>query len=284
MEASTASAKEPPRSVRPTARATDAPPPAGTPAFLAELLGTFILVLVVTTVVTLHSGDALGVTDWAVLGLVHAFVLMLLVHTLGGTSGAHFNPAITIAMLAGRKIRPPDAVVYILVQLVGALAGALLTKLLLSNEGAAGNFGLPGISDAAATPAAQPGAPAPVAGPDFLGGSKVGGLAVEALGTFFLMWAIMATAVNPRGARDWAGFVIGATLGMAVMVFGPLTGGSFNPARWFGPAIAGKEMQDAWVYVIAPVIGAVLAYATFTAIVLSPKGRAPGDLPPEHLD
>ena len=281
MEASSASAVDPPPRARPAARSGD-PAPVGTPAFLAELLGTFTLVFFVLGVVTVYSGDALGYQDWAVIGLVHCFALMMLVVSLGGTSGAHFNPAVTIALLVGRKIRPPDAVVYILVQLVGALAAALLVKLLLSNEGSPGNFGLPVISDAAAVPAAAPGAPPPVAGPDFLGGSKLGGLAVEALGTFFLMWAIMATAVNPRGSKDWAGLIIGATLALAVMVLGPLSGASFNPARWFAPAIVGGELQDAWVYIIAPIIGAVLALMAYTAIVLTPQGRE-GDRPKDHL-
>ena len=283
MEASTATAHEPPRTTGRTARATDTAPK-GTPAFVAELLGTFTLVFFVTAVVTVYSGDGLGYQDFAVIGLVHLLVLMMLVVSLGGTSGAHFNPAVTIALLVGRKIRPPDAVVYILVQLVGALAGALLTKLLLKNEGSPGNFGLPVIADGVEPPPTQPGAPAPAAGPDYLGGNALGGLAVEALGTFFLMWAIMATAVNPRGPRNWAGLVIGGTLALAVMVMAPLTGASFNPARWFGPAIAGSEMQDALIYIFAPIIGAVLAYVAYNAIVLVPQDRDPGDRPIDHLD
>ena len=283
MEASTATVQEPPRPRGRTARATDTAPK-GPPAFIAELLGTFTLVFFVTMVVTVYSGDALGYQDFAVIGLVHLLVLMLLVVSLGGTSGAHFNPAVTIALLVGRKIRPPDAVVYILVQLVGAIAAALLTKFLLKNEGSPGNFGLPTIADGVEPPAAQPGAPAPPAGPDYLGGSVIGGLVVEALGTFFLMWAIMATAVNPRGPRNWAGLVIGGTLALGVMVLAPLTGAGFNPARWFGPAIVGSELQDALAYVIGPVIGAVLAYMAYTAIVLVPQDRDPGDRPVDHLD
>ena len=74
-----------------------------------------------------------------------------------------------------------------------------------------------------------------------------------------LVWAIIAVAVNPRAARDWAGWVIGATLGLIVMVGGPLTGGSFNPARWFGPALVSSHWTDAWLYIVGPLVGAVAA-------------------------
>lgn len=273
---------EPPRT-RPVARATAAPM-GGPAAYLAELIGTFALVFFVTMIVVIHSGDGLGVTDWAVLGLVHAFVLMLLIHSLGSASGAHFNPAVTVALLVGRKIRPPDALIYIVVQLIGALLAALLTKALLQNEGSGVNFGALAISDAPEAPAATPGAPAPPAtGPDFLGGSAIGGLAVEAIGGFFLMWSIMAMLVNPRGERHWAAWVIGATLGLLVMTLGPLTGGGFNPARWFGPALVGGEWADLWVFLIGPILGAILAYMAYTAVILTPQGRS-AERPIDVLD
>ena len=107
----------------------------GTPAYVAEFIGTFFLVLFVCLVVTLNSAGGLGVTDFAVIGLVHAFVLAMLVYTLGGTSGAHFNPAVTAALAALRKITLIDATIYWLVQLAGAVAAALVTKLLLLDEG-----------------------------------------------------------------------------------------------------------------------------------------------------
>ena len=75
-------------------------------------------------------------------------------------------------------------------------------------------------------------------------GHALPGLLAEILGTFVLMFAIMACAVNPRGQRDWAGLVIGITLGFAVMTFGPVSGGSLNPARWFGPAVVGNQWGE----------------------------------------
>ena len=287
MEASsTAEGAErvPPRTARPAARAADSPS-GGVAAYAAEFIGTLMLVFVVAMVVIVNSGAGLGVTDWAVLGLVHAFVLMLLIVSLGGASGAHFNPAVTIALAAGRKIGPVDAVVYIVVQTVGAIAGAFLAKLLLDDEGAAVDYATPSIADAPEAPAAQPGVPPqPTQGADWLGGKALGGMFTEAIGTFFLMWAIMATAVNPRGPRNWAGFVIGATLGTMVMILGPLTGAGLNPARSFGPGLVAGEIPNALAYIVGPVVGAVLAYVLYTVMVLRPAGRDPGDRPIDHLD
>lgn len=282
MEAATApSGAEPPHS-RPVARATVSPL-GGVAAYAAELIGTLMLVFSVAIIVSVHSAEGLGVTDFAVIGLVHLFVLMLLIHSLGGASGAHFNPAVTIALLVGRADLAPDAVIYILVQLVGAILGALLAKALLKDEGAGVNYGALAIADAPLAEPAAPGVPAPATGPDWLGGSALGGLVVEALGTFTLMWAIMAMVVNPRGERHWAGFVIGSALGLAVMLFAPLTGAGFNPARWLGPALAGGEWGDAWVFVLGPILGAVLALLLYTAIVLTPQARA-GERPIDALD
>lgn len=284
MEASSIPDDQPSARRRP-ARRRDEPNNAGAAAYVAEALGTFALVLAVSLIVTIHSGDGLGVTDWAVIGLVHVFVLAMLIYSLGGTSGAHFNPAVTLALLAGRKIKPPDALIYIVCQLVGAVLAALVVKLLLKDEGNSVNYGATGISDAPPAPEAVPGQPAPASqGADFLGGSVLGGLVAEMLATFFLMWAIMAVAVDPRGPRSVAGWVIGATLGAMVMLFGPLTGGSLNPARSFGPALVGGEFEDFWVYVIGPVVGAVLAYMVYTALVLRPEHREPGERPVDHLE
>jgi MIP family channel proteins len=282
MEASSVAAGAEPPHTRPVARATTSPL-GGLAAYGAELLGTLMLVFCIGMVVSINSGDGLGVTDFAVIGLVHTWVLMLLVHSLGGASGAHFNPAVTIALLVTRKIRGADAGIYIVMQLVGAVLGAFLVKALLLNEGDAVGYGALSIADAAPTPAAAPGAPPPPAGADWLGGSTLGGLAAEAIGTFFLMWAIMAMAVNPRGERHWAAFVIGATLGFAVMILAPLTGAGFNPARWLGPALASGTWDDGWVFIVAPVIGAVLAAFLYTALVLDPEGRR-GERPIDVLD
>lgn len=285
MEASTEPGAErvPPATRRPVRR-DDETPARGPSAYAAEFLGTLMLVFVIAMVVIVNSGDGLGVTDFAVLGLVHAFVLMLLIHSLGGASGAHFNPAVTLALAMGRKIRIPDAGIYIVVQILGGIAGAFIAKLLLDNEGSGVNYGTPGIAEAPEAPPAQPGVPAPQAqGADWLDGKVLGGMFAELIGTFFLMWAIMATAVNPRGQKEWAGWVIGATLGTMVMIIGPLTGAGFNPARALGPGIVAGEIPNLIAYVVGPVVGAILAFALYTAIVLNPQHRE-GMRPVDKLD
>jgi len=222
------------------------------PAYAAEFVGTFLLVLFICLIVSVAAG--LQVSDFAVIGLVHVFVLSMLIYTLGGTSGAHFNPAVTVALAALREIRPIDAVIYIFLQLSGAIAGVLLTKALLLDEGEAANYG------------------ATLVGP-FLSEKAFPGLIAEAMGTFVLMWAIMGTAVNPRGQREWAGLVIGGTLGFAVMAIGPLTGAGFNPARSFGPALVSGEWENFWVYVVGPLLGALLAAFSYHAIAIAPQHR-----------
>jgi glycerol uptake facilitator protein len=164
-----------------------------------------------------------------VIGLVHVLLLFVLIQTLAVISGAHFNPAVTVAMVALRQIKPSDAVIYILVQLAGGLAGAGLTK--PGRRGREREHGAPALSSA-------------------LEGKILGGMAVEALGTFFLVWAIIGVAVNPQAAKDWAAFAVGGALGMAVMVLGPLTGGAFNPARSLGPAVWGEAFHGVDTFVL----------------------------------
>ena len=237
----------------------------GPEAYAAELIGTFLLVFFIGAIVSLHHGNApsaLGVTDWAVIGLVHFLLLMMLVHTLGGASGAHFNPAVTATLAALRKIGPIDAAIYVVLQVAGAILGALAVKLLLDNEGEAVGYGDPTINDTR------------------LEGKLLGGFFAELIGTFALMWAIMGVAINPKGARDWAGLAIGGALGFAVMVIGPLTGAGLNPARSLGPALFGDNSEPVGdfivAYVLGPTVGALLAGMLYTALILRPDAMGDG--------
>jgi MIP family channel proteins len=222
----------------------------GLAAYIAELVGTLILVFAIGVVVTLFvatTTQAQTGSDFAVVGLVHGFVLFGLIITLGSVSGGHFNPAVTLGAALLRRIDPVDAAVYILAQLSGGVLGALLVKGLLLDEGRAGHYGAATISP-------------------LLGGNLQGAI-VEAIGTFLLVLAVCAVAFNPRARHEWAPLAIGMTLGVDVMIFGPLTGSAVNPARWFGPALIGNEFGGTWPYILGPIVGAVAAVVLYRFVI-----------------
>jgi MIP family channel proteins len=242
----------------------------GPAAYLAEFIGTLMLVFFICAVVSLYFAEPSQTNpnpfvDFSVIGLVHVLVLFVLIQTLAVVSGAHFNPAVTAAMTALRQIKVADAGIYILAQLAGAVAGGLLVKGILLDEGEADNYGTPAVSD-------------------LLDGAILGGMVVEAIGTFFLMWAIIGVAVNPRATAEWAGLAIGGALGMGVMVLAPLTGAGFNPARSFGPALVSGEWGGAdtflLVYVVAPVVGALVAAVLYFQIFIAPGKKGVGGVEP----
>lgn len=234
------------------------PEPRGLPAFVAEIVGTFLLVFAICGFVSVFTGAAGGGMDIVGLALVHALALMVIVYAIGGASGAHVNPAVTVALWMQRKISGPNAVVYVICQCAGAILAALLVLLLFKDAGDPVNYGTPAIN------------------PDVIqGGSVWLALIAEAVGAFVLMWAIMGVAVNPRGEAALAGVAIGGALGAAELIFGLATGGSFNPARWLGPALVSGEFADFWMYVVAPVLGAVVAAIVYARFVLVDRGLPP---------
>jgi MIP family channel proteins len=254
------------------ATVTDVIPARGPAAYVAEFIGTFALVLFITLAVSEFATAPVQATptapavqpfiDWSVIGLVHVFALFFLIQTLAVVSGAHFNPAITAALAAIRQIRLIDAGIYVVVQLAGGVCGALVTKLILKHfdNANAVHYGAVKVSDK-------------------LNHATGLGMLVEALGAFFLVWAVVGVAVNPAAFREWAGLVIGATLGLAVMVGGPLTGAGFNPARAFGPDLVANAFDGGGrfllVYVLAPVLGALLAAFLYMQMFVLPGKKGP---------
>jgi MIP family channel proteins len=243
----------------------------GPAAYLAEFVGTLLLVFFVTAAVSLFvvqpsPQNPTPFIDFGVIGLVHFLLLFILVQGLAIVSGAHFNPAVTVALAALRQIKPPDAVIYILAQFAGAVAGALLTKLLL-NEFAnadAVNFGAPAVSDS-------------------LDGKTTLGMLGEFIGTFLLVLTIVAVAVDPRVDRALAPLAIGAALGLAVIIMGSLTGGSLNPARAFGPDLVSGEWDGfgkfLLVYVLAPLVGGLVAAVGYMNLMLTRGAKVGGAEP-----
>ena len=264
----------------------DVPEERGPAAYVAEFIGTLALVFFITMAVVQFlpvelptpEPDPNQLTpppepetpfqDWAVVGLVHVFILFVLIQTLAVISGAHFNPVVTLALAAIRQIRPIDAAIYIVVQLAGGVLGALLTKSILSDEGDPVHHGAVDLTARIEE--------------DFF----PAGFALEAIGTFFLVWAIVGVAVNPRATRDWAALTIGAILGVGVMTIGALTGAGFNPARAFGPAIVsdffGGEGGLEWIvaYVLGPAVGALLAAGIYFYMYILPGRKGTGGMGP----
>jgi glycerol uptake facilitator protein len=251
----------------------------GLAAYIAELIGTLLLVFFITSVVALYiatGANAQFGSDFAVVGLTHFLVLFALIVSIGVASGGHFNPAVTAAFMVLRRIDPIDGLVYILAQLSGGVLGALLTKAFLLDEGRASDYGTPKVSA-------------------LLGGGFQGFL-VEGIGTFVLVMTVLAVALNPE-IRRWAALSVGGALGFLVMVLGPLSGGSFNPSRWFGPALVSNDLgSDPLAYVLGPIAGALVAAGLYKFVIepasgpvqemadtVAPRGPAPpaGEAP--HL-
>jgi MIP family channel proteins len=236
----------------------------GLAAYIAELVGTLLLVFFVTSVVCLYVATGQNAqfgSDFAVVGLTHFLLLFALIISIGVASGGHFNPAVTAAFIVIRRIDPIDGLVYILAQLSGGVLGALLTKAFLLDEGRASDYGTPKISA--------------------LLGGPFQGFIVEGIGAFVLVLVVLAVALNPE-TRRWAALSIGGALGFLVMVLGPLTGGSFNPARWFGPALIGDAFNgfsDSWPYVVGPIVGSLVAVLIYRFVIAGPQ-YAEGAEPP----
>ncbi len=241
----------------------DAPPERGPAAYVAEFIGTFALTFFICAAVSIFVSARLS--DFVVIGLVHAFALFFLIQTMAAVSGAHFNPAVTVALAATRQIRPPDAVIYIVAQLAGGVAAALLVRTLFTEfpNAEAQNYGAPAISGRL--------------------GEKVGlGMLAEFIGTFFLVWAIAGAAVNPRTNKDWAALTIGFTLGLGALVFAPLTGAALNPARAFGPTLVANSFGGAdfiLAYVLAPILGGLAAAFIYVTLFIAPGKKEGGAEP-----
>ena len=217
---------------------------------VAEFVGAFTLIFI---------GGGAGIVsghDIVAVALANGLAIGIMVSNLGHISGGHFNPSITLAFLATRRITPLLAVVYWISQLAGAIVAALLLRGLIPA----------GIENAV-----------PNAGG--VGAGK--GLAIELILTFFLVWAVFATAVDPRGAfKSVAGLAIGLTISIDVLMGGPLTGAAMNPARAFGPELVANFWAQGWIYWLGPILGALIAGVAYEWLYLRPL-QPPVVGPPE---
>jgi MIP family channel proteins len=206
---------------------------------IAETIGTYFLVLIGpgTAMVDAFTGGAVGQVGVA---LAFAFVVIAMIYALGHLSGAHINPAVTLAFWSVRRSPAASVVPYVAAQCAGA---GLASLTLLGALGPVGQLGatLPSLAPAKA-------------------------FGVEWLLSFALMFVIMAVATDERVPEGFAALAVGLTVGFCALMGGPLTGASMNPARSFGPAIVGGLWRSHWIYWAAPVTGMVVAARVYDTL------------------
>ena len=202
--------------------------------FLAEFVGTFALVFVGGGAIMMTRDQPGALVSVA---LAHGLVLGIMISATMKISG-HLNPAVTLGFLVTRRIEPVMAGVHIVAQLLGAMIAA---------------FALKGLMPDALFDATRGGGQSVS-----LDISGIQAVFLEAIGTFFLTFAVFGTAVDPKAHRI-GGFGIGLTLTFVILAIGPLTGASVNPARSFGPAIASGSLEGLAIYFVGPMLGAIVA-------------------------
>jgi len=200
-----------------------------TRALAAEFIGTFALIFIGA------GAGALGVGGLVGVALAHGLVILTFAYAFGHISGGHFNPAVTVGVWVSKNIDAATAGAYIAAQLLGGIVGGLLLAFILGGTG----------SGLGATVLAT-------------GVSPLQGLVLETILTFFLVNSVLNTAVSGK-AGNLAPVAIGLTLTLGILMGGPLTGASLNPARTIGPAVAAGNFADIWLYIVGPVTGGVVA-------------------------
>jgi len=223
------------------------------PALVGEAIGVFALSFVGILAINQSAGGLVGVA------LAHGLILSIMITIFAATSGGHLNPAVTIGLMVGGKIKPGDAIAYIIAQVFGGfLAGLALMAIFKTNAAQIVANGTPAIATDAVTG---------------LSLITVGGAFIaEMIATFFLVLAVWGTAVDPRAPKI-GGFGIGLVVTADILAIGPLTGAAMNPARALGPALAsliGNAKYDwgnHWVYWAGPIAGGIFASVLYKAFM-----------------
>jgi aquaporin Z len=219
------------------------------PALIAVFIGSFARILIGAGAGALGIGGLVGVA------FAHGLVIVGFAYAFGHVSGTHINPAVTIGVLLAGKIDAARAAAYVAVQLLGGILGAYTLAWLLGGT----ETGLGATTLAQALPV----------GDTTVTITPVTGVVLEAILTFFLVNTIMNAGAGR--ATHFDGLAIGFTLVFAILMGGPLTGASLNPARTLGPAMATGNYADLWVYFVGPILGAAVAALLYRGVFAAPK-------------
>ncbi|MFN2440709.1 MAG: MIP family channel protein [Chitinophagaceae bacterium] len=204
--------------------------------YIAELLGTFALVFCGTGAIVINQQSGGAVTHVGI-AITFGFIVMAMIYSLGDISGAHMNPAITIAFTIAKRFQLKQVLPYIISQLAGAfLASVTLKYLFPANE---------------------------TLGATLPAGTELQSFILEFILTFFLMLVIINVATGSKEQGMFAGLAIGSTVLLEAMFAGPVSGASMNPARSITPAIVSGHIEHLWIYIAAPIAGAAFAIPVF---------------------
>lgn len=233
---------------------------------VAEVIGTAILVFIgagsVPLTVFLTGSQPFGSAELSTISFAFAFAIFAAVYSVGHISGCHINPAVTVALLATRKIDLATAVPYIIAQLIGALGGAALTYIILIGNDPA-TLGLGAVSVNAKS------------------GNLIGFLA-EVIGTAILVFTVFGAAVDGRAPAGFAGLIIGFIVYGVIILVGPITGAALNPARQIGPEVLGgligakTHLDQLWVYIAGPIVGGLVGAFLYEFVGHHQTATVPG--------
>jgi MIP family channel proteins len=226
---------------------------------LAEFIGTFALIFIGAGAGAV-VGDGVGLPGLIAIAFAHGLTVMAFAFAYGSVSGGHFNPSVTVGVLAAGAMGTGEAIGYIVSQLVGGVAGALFLTAVLG--GTATGLGTPALAHNLALGATS------------LTITPAAGFMIEAVLAFFLVTVVLSAAVAGR-AGNLAPLAIGMTLTLNIIMGGALTGAAFNPARALGPMVATGNFNNAWLYLTAPIVGAIVAALLHTGLTrLAQEGMA----------
>ncbi|XP_057949741.1 aquaporin NIP1-1 [Malania oleifera] len=212
---------------------------------IAEVLGTYFLIFAGCAAVVVNSDKEKVITSPGI-SIVWGLVVMVMVYSVGHISGAHFNPAVTIAFATCRRFPWKQVLPYIFAQVVGSTLASGTLRLLFN--GKHDHF-------AGTLPA----------------GSDLQSFVIEFIITFYLMFVISGVATDNRAIGELAGLAVGATVLLNVMFAGPVSGASMNPARSLGPAIVSKQYRGIWIYLMAPTGGAIAGAWVYNIVRFTDK-------------